>query len=462
MEEFDVVVAGAGPAGSTLATLLAQAGHRVLMLEKQAFPRYKIGESLLPATVRDLADMLGIRQTLTDAGFVTKKGATFSWGKNPESLWSLNFGGPHSAMVPLPEQVPSAFNVPRDRFDELLSDNAQRHGVVVRQQCSVTGFRREDGVVTGVDYEDATGESHTVQARFVADASGQRSKLARSFGDRTLSDFFRKISVWGYYRHGKRLDAPFEGNVLFQAHNGAWIWYIPIDDELTSVGVVMPSEDFDKAQTPQQQLEHVISQCPLITEYLSSAQPVNTGEYSQIRVCSEYSYSHSAYWQPGAVLLGDAACFVDVLLSSGVHLATYGAVLAAQSINAVLQGTVAEDLAMNEYEARLRREYAIFYNGLVGLYDMQKNEDDYAVWLRELLIDTSGIAFEADEPSDVVLDQQMLMQNSRHNVTMMRDFVSRQLRFPGDPSMDLPAVPELLPALVSDAALRSWLPANGS
>jgi len=459
MEEFDVVVVGAGPAGSTLATLLAQADHRVLMLEKKAFPRYKVGESLLPATVRDLADMLGIRQSLADAGFVTKKGATFSWGEHPDALWSLNFGGPNSAMVPLPEQVPSAFNVPRDRFDELLSDNAARHGVVIRQQCSVTGFLRENGVVTGVDYEDAHGASHSVQARYVADASGQRSRLAKSFGDRTLSEFFRKISVWGYFRHGKRLDAPFEGNVLFQAHNRAWIWYIPIDDELTSVGVVMPSEEFDKAQTPLQQLEQVISQCPLIADYLSSAQPVRSGEYAQVRVCSEYSYSHSSYWQPGALLLGDAACFVDVLLSSGVHLATFGAVLAAQSINAVLQGTVQEDLAMNEYEARLRREYAIFYNGLVGLYDMQKNEDDYATWLRELLIDTSGIAFEPDEPLEVALDQQMLVQNSQFNVTMMRDFVKSQLLFSGDPSMDLPAVPELRPALVSDAALRTWLPA---
>jgi FAD-dependent halogenase len=459
MEEFDVVVVGSGPAGSTLATLLAQAGHRVLMLEKQAFPRYKIGESLLPATVRDLADMLGIRQALSESGFVTKKGATFSWGNNPQALWSLNFGGQHSALVPLPEQVPSAFNVPRDRFDALLSENAQRHGVIVRQECSVTGFVRDQGVVTGVDYEDATGTSHSVQARFVADASGQRSRLAKSFGERTLSEFFRKISAWGYYRHGKRLDAPFEGNVLFQTHDRAWIWYIPIDDEITSVGVVMPSDEFDKAQTPQQQLERVISQCPLISDYLSQAQPVSDGEYSKVRVCSEYSYSHSAYWQPGAVLLGDAACFVDVLLSSGVHLATYGAVLAAQSINAVLQGTVTEDLAMDEYEARLRREYAIFYNGLVGLYDMQRNEDDYAVWLRELLIDTSGIAFEADEPGDVVLDQQTLRQNSRLNVLMMRDFVNSQLHFPGDPSMDLPMVPELRPALVSDAALRTWLPA---
>ena len=169
MEEFDVVVVGAGPAGSTLATLLAQAGHRILMLEKQVFPRYKIGESLLPATVRDLADMLGIRQALKDSGFVTKKGATFSWGSHPESLWSLNFGGPNSAMVPLPEQVPSAFNVPRDRFDALLSDNAKRHGVVIRQECSVTGFIRDQDVVTGVTYQGATGASQSVQARFVAE-----------------------------------------------------------------------------------------------------------------------------------------------------------------------------------------------------------------------------------------------------------------------------------------------------
>ena len=216
MDQFDVVVIGAGPAGATLATLLSQSKHRVLLIEKSSFPRYRIGESLLPATVRDLADMLGIRDQLAQEGYMTKKGATFSWGNEPDQLWSLNFGGPRSAEVPLPEEVPSAFNVPRDRFDRLLIDNAVRHGVEVRYECRVTEFVETDGVVSGVIYEDSSGGQHTVAASMVADASGQRSKLARTFGERTLSTFFRKVSAWGYYRHGKRLPAPFEGNVLFQ------------------------------------------------------------------------------------------------------------------------------------------------------------------------------------------------------------------------------------------------------
>lgn len=457
MEHFDVIVVGGGPAGATLATLLAQAKHRVLLLEKQVMPRYKVGESLLPATVRDLCDMLNIRKELQDAGFVEKRGATFSWGLNLKSLWSLNFGGPHSAMDPLPAEVPSAFNVPRATFDHLLINNAQCHGVIVRQQCSVTDFCREGEVVTGICYKDETGTSQTAKARFVADASGQRSKLARTFGKRTLSEFFKKVSIWGYFRNGKRLEQPFSGNVLFQTHNNAWVWYIPIDDELTSVGVVMPSDDFRAGDDPSAQMNEVIQACPLIADYLSLAEPATDGDYGQIRTCSEYSYSHSAYWQPGAILLGDAACFVDVLLSSGVHLATFGAVLAAQSINAVLQGTVPEHLAMNEYEARLRREYAIFYNGLVGLYDMCKTEEEYGNWLRDLLIGTSGMAYEADEPSGIQLDCHTLNSNSKRNVNVMRAFVQRQLLDTNGPSMTLPVVPELLPTLVSDGGLRTWL-----
>ena len=131
MEYFDVVVIGGGPAGATLSTLLAQEGHDVLLLEKEAFPRYRIGESLLPATVRDLADMLGVRKSLEETGFVVKKGATFSWGDQPDVLWNLNFGGPRSEEVPLPPEVPSSYNVPRDRFDRVLLENAERQGVVV-------------------------------------------------------------------------------------------------------------------------------------------------------------------------------------------------------------------------------------------------------------------------------------------------------------------------------------------
>lgn len=196
----DVIIIGAGPAGSTLATLLAQAGYDVLILEKNAFPRYQIGESLLPATVRDLADMLGIREEIDDAGFVTKRGATFSWGKNTDSVWQLNFGGPHSEEPLLSPETPSAYNVTRADFDSLLLNNAVKKGAKLESQCTVLDLISDSNRVTGVRYLNSQGETVTISAHFVADASGQRSKFSRQIGRRTLSKFFFKTGRLELFR----------------------------------------------------------------------------------------------------------------------------------------------------------------------------------------------------------------------------------------------------------------------
>ncbi len=456
--DFDAIIVGGGPAGAVLATLLAQRGHHALIVEKETLPRYRIGESLLPATVRDLADMLGIRQALQHENFVQKRGATFSWGRDKENLWNLNFGGLASAEENIPSEIPSAFNVRRSRFDKVLLENAARHGVEIRQACRVTDFIQHAGRFCGVNYLDAAGKQHAVSARYIVDAGGQRSKLARSFGQRKLSRFFRKVSVWRYFESGKRLPAPLSGNVLFQTYGDTWLWYIPIDDDLTSVGMVMSADQYDGARIAAVQLGEMIAACPLISDYLACAKPVCGGEFGEVRTCSEYSYAHSEFWQPGALLLGDAACFVDVLLSSGVHLATFGAMLAAQSIDAVLTSRLSEAVAMNEFESRLRREYAIFYNGLVGLYDMTLSEEEYSGWLRNLLSETSGIAFDNDEISDLPEDLATLHRRSQTNVENMRQFVDTQLSFDQAGGMNLPSVPELLPTVSGSSDMRTWLP----
>ncbi|MFC4108317.1 tryptophan 7-halogenase, partial [Micromonospora zhanjiangensis] len=134
VEEFDVVVAGGGPAGSTVASLVAMQGHRVLLLEKEVFPRYQIGESLLPSTVHGVCRLLGVTDELAEAGFPKKKGGTFRWGARPEP-WTFSFG--------LSERMTGsasfAYQVERARFDEILLNNAKRKGVEVREGCSVTG-----------------------------------------------------------------------------------------------------------------------------------------------------------------------------------------------------------------------------------------------------------------------------------------------------------------------------------
>ncbi|MBB5855623.1 tryptophan 7-halogenase [Amycolatopsis umgeniensis] len=374
VEEFDVVVAGGGPSGSTLATFVAMQGHRVLLLEKELFPRYQIGESLLPSTIHGVCQMLGVTDELAAAGFPIKRGGTFRWGARPEP-WTFSFSV--SPRITGPSSF--AYQVERAKFDQILLNNAKRKGVVVREECSVTDVLEEGERVTGVRYTDRDGNEHEVSASFVVDASGNKSRLySKVGGERNYSEFFRSLALFGYFEGGKRLPAPYSGNILSVAFDNGWFWYIPLSDTLTSVGAVVRREDADKVQGDREKaLESLISEAPLIAEYLADAKRVTTGKYGEVRVRKDYSYNQTEFWRPGMILVGDAACFVDPVFSSGVHLATYSGLLAARSINSVLAGDLDEKTALTEFEARYRREYSVYYEFLVAFYEMNVNEESY-------------------------------------------------------------------------------------
>ncbi|GAA3211133.1 tryptophan 7-halogenase [Actinocorallia longicatena] len=373
-EQFDVVVVGGGPGGSTLASLVAMQGHRVLVLEKETFPRYQIGESLLPSTVHGVLKLTGVSERLAAAGFTRKLGGTFRWGANPEP-WTFSF----SVSPKIASATSFAYQVERSKFDEILLDNAAAKGAEVRFQVSVTDVIDEDGRVTGVTYTDAEGTGHEVGARFVVDASGNGSRIhKRVGGTREYSEFFRSLALFGYYEGGKRLPAPNSGNILSAAGDDGWFWYIPLSPTLTSVGAVVRREHAEKVQgDPEEAMRALIDGCPLIKEYLADATRVTEGQYGQFRVRKDYSYHQTRFWRPGLVLIGDAACFVDPVFSSGVHLATYSALLASRSINSILKGLVTEEAAFTEFEARYRREYGVFYEFLMSFYDMHVDEGSY-------------------------------------------------------------------------------------
>jgi FAD-dependent halogenase len=374
VEEFDVVVAGGGPAGSTAATLVAMQGHRVLLLEKEVFPRYQIGESLLPSTIHGVCRMLGVTDELAEAGFPMKRGGTFRWGARPEP-WTFSF-----SVSPLMTSPTSfAYQVERSRFDEIMLRNAQRKGVDVREGRSVTGVIEGDGRVTGLRYTDPDGTEQEVRARFVIDASGNKSRLYHSVGGtRQYSEFFRSLALFGYFENGKRMAEPYSGNILCVAFESGWFWYIPLSDTMTSVGAVVRREMADKVQGDREKaLQSLIAECPMISEYLADARRITTGTYGELRVRKDYSYHQTSYWRPGMLLVGDAACFVDPVFSSGVHLATYSALLAARSINSILADDLDEKTALTEFEARYRREYGVFYEFLVSFYQMHVDEDSY-------------------------------------------------------------------------------------
>jgi FAD-dependent halogenase len=373
-EEFDVVVVGGGPAGATLAALVALQGHQVLVLEKETFPRYQIGESLLPSTIHGICQLTGAADELAKAGFMRKRGGTFKWGANPEP-WTFSF-----AVSPRMSGPTSfAYQVERSKFDEILLRNAGRVGATVREGVAVTDVIAAGERVHGVRYQAADGITREVRARYVVDASGNKSRLHHHVGGtREYSEFFRSLALFGYFEGGKRMPDPNRGNILCVAFDSGWFWYIPLSDTLTSVGAVVRREMASKVQgDPERALQDLIEECPMIEDYLSAAQRVTTGQYGKLRVRKDYSYHQTAFWRPGMILIGDAACFVDPVFSSGVHLATYSALLAARSVNSILAGLVPEQAALAEFEARYRREYGVFYEFLTSFYEMHESEKSY-------------------------------------------------------------------------------------
>lgn len=381
LEEFDLIVVGGGPAGSTLATLVAMQKHKVLLLEKEIFPRYQIGESLLPATVHGICVMLGVSDELKRASFTKKFGGVFRWGKNPQP-WSFSFG--NSALMSGPKQY--AYQVERSKFDTILLNNAKRHGVDVREGHKIDDLIIEGERATGVRFTDQEGRERLAKARFVADASGNTSRLYQHVGERIYSKFFQNVALFCYFNNGKRLPPPEDGSILSVAFKGGWFWYIPLTNTLTSVGVVMDREEAGRLKDGHDvAMRHFINSCPMIKDYLENATRVTEGQYGEFRVRKDYSYSNTRFWGPGMVLVGDAACFVDPIFSSGVHLATYSALLAARSINTCLRSELEEERCLAEFEMRYRREFGNFYQFLLAFYDITQDEESYFWAARKVL-----------------------------------------------------------------------------
>ncbi|MFS8197577.1 tryptophan 7-halogenase [Streptomyces sp. CWNU-52B] len=385
-KSFDVIVVGGGPAGSSVATFVAMQGHRVLLLEKEEFPRHQIGESLLPSTVHGICGLLGVTEELESAGFMKKRGGTFRWGSNSKP-WSFDFALSEKFAGP----TSYAYQVERMKFDKLLLDNARRKGVEVRERCAVRDVLEDDGRVCGVRYEDEAGVEHETRARFVVDASGNQSRLqGRIGGQRRYSEFFQNIALYGYFEGGKRLPAPSSGNITCVAFDAGWFWYIPLTDTLTSVGAVVRKECADRVRGDRvEALASMIADCDVVSDYLSEARRVTSGPYGEVRVRKDYSYLHDNFWRPGMTLVGDSVGFIDPLFSSGVHMATFSSLLAARSLNTALRGDLEERECFAEYEARYRKEYQTFHDFLVTFYDVNRDEQEYFNEARRVTRDTA-------------------------------------------------------------------------
>ena len=307
--------------------------------------------------------------------------------------WTFDFG---AARVNQSLEFNYAYQVERARFDQMLLDNARRHGVEIREETTVTGVIQEGGRFSGVSLKDQSGRSAEARGRFIIDASGNQSRLYAHAGERVFSKFFQNVALFGYFEGGGRLPAPNSGNIFSCIFPFGVVLYIPLSDTLTSVGAVVAKEHADKLKAgPERAMREFIDACPEIRQLLAPATRVTSGMYGDYRVRKDYSYLNSRFCRSGLVLVGDAACFVDPVFSSGVHLATYSGMLAARSIATILKGGMAEEAGLDIYEKRYRSEFSIFYDFLISFYDMHKDEESYFWKARKILgsAETANHAF---------------------------------------------------------------------
>ncbi len=392
MKNYDAIVIGGGPGGSSAAGFLAQKGYKVALFEKEKFPRYHIGESLLPATTMGLMQKLGAKELIEAQGFPRKFGGTFRWGakKEPWTFFFYKTGDEGRKLEGNPEALYS-FQVRRAKYDELILRHVQSLGVEVVEEAALAGLEDADKPLKTVLIRSKDGSVERFQAPFLVDASGRGSTINKHVGERHYDPFFRNVALWSYFENGKRLSDDKKGNIFCEAFSHGWFWYIPLSDTLTSVGVVMDRRAYDekKHAAPEALFAEMVEKAPYVRDLLAPAKRCETAPYDAFRTAIDYSYIHSRFAKDGIFLVGDAACFIDPVFSSGVHLATYSGYQAAGAVDDVVKGRATLDAASESFENLYRKEYMVFHRFLNSFYQLHVDESSY-FWEARKVLDREG------------------------------------------------------------------------
>jgi flavin-dependent dehydrogenase len=359
-DPYDVVVIGGGPAGTTLATLVQSKGYRCLILERATFPRYHIGESLIPHTY-GILDRLGLLPKLRASNFPVKHSVRFV---SPDGKRSTPFYFSET----IEGEGARTWQVERSEFDQICLDNARQRGVEVRTATSVDHVRFENGRAIGIGARTARADRCEIDSRVVVDASGQATVIGSQLGLRGPVHGLEKGSLWSYYKGGKRLDGIDAGETtIFTLSRGGWFWYIPLPNDIVSVGIVDdPRQLFTRGVDREQAFLREIRACRPLRERLVDAERVDS-----IRGSRRLAYVNRQTCGDGWLMLGDARAFLDPIYSSGLYLALASAELAADCvIDALAEGDCSVS-RLSRFEPRLMAGIDVIRRLIHAFYDSE-------------------------------------------------------------------------------------------
>lgn len=356
-EIFDVAIIGGGPAGSVAGALLARAKRRVVILERDKFPRFHIGESLLPFSMQAFT-RLGLHEKFARAGFMEKFGGEMFGACSEDGVKFYFEDGFRS-------QVDRSYQVTRAEFDKLLLDHAAESGAEVREETSVDDIQfSEEGATLRIGNGAAAAE---IQARYVIDASGRNSLLSARFKLKKNYEHLQKISVFAHYDGMERAEGRDGTLTRMVRASDRWFWVIPLSAKRTSVGVVLDGAVFKKSGlSPEDFLEQAIAEQPLLTRRMADAERV-----TPVRTAADFSYRCTRMTGDRWMLAGDAAGFIDPVFSSGVFLAVLAGEQAADALHEVLDDPKRARKLFPRYERNINKAMDVYLRFVDAWYSKE-------------------------------------------------------------------------------------------
>jgi flavin-dependent dehydrogenase len=357
--QFDVVIIGGGPSGASAATILAEYGHRVLIIEREKFPRYHVGESLIPFTSLPL-QRLGLREKMQGTAFVRKHSVQFI-GTNGKGSQPFYFADRY------PDDVAQTWQILRSEFDEMLLNHAREKGAMVHEETKVLKLLRDGDRITGVLARHADGTEVEYTAPITLDCTGKESFASSQLKWRIPDPMLNKVAVWTYYKGAKRDEGIDEGatTVAYIPEKG-WFWYIPQHNDMVSVGVVAEGKYLtrDGVRDLKQIFDREVENNVWIKEYLSHGRQV--GAY---RITNEYTFHSRHCACEGLLLVGDAYCFLDPVFSSGLMLALKSGVMAGDAVHKCITENDFSPVQFEEYGQVLREGIENMRKLVYAFYD---------------------------------------------------------------------------------------------